>query len=229
MITENTLIQLIDKYEDILRLAESFGYINLRLFCSYYEEDKHKLNFLASFDSTKRQAITHNKDINNILSELLDTEVCLWGEGSLGLKSSDYSEATNAPLLNMEKTINYFIDTLVPYSTDEEPIEQSRIHALQYWQSKTVTKTQTTREEYYHNAGFQMHRVGQFQARIPLLIQQLSEELSSLSQPEKGRALLILINKNGFSLKELQQLLENLETSKLTNTQPTVAMTLSDS
>lgn len=226
MITINTLIKLIENYEEILRQTESFGYVNLRLFCSYSEEDKHELNFLASFDHTKRQAITYDKDINEVLGGLLETEVCLWGEGASGLKAGDYTEADDTPLLDMERTINYFIDTLIPYSTDEEPVEKNREYAQQYWRQKTTTKTQISRAKGYNTANPQIYNLTHFQPRISSLFEQFSEALSSLSDLEKGKIFMLLITRNGFSLEKLQQV---ESASDHVDSQPPAPMVLSDS
>lgn len=208
MITLNTLVKLIDKYEEILAQAEFFGYVNLRLFCSYSEEDKHKLNFIANFDPAKRQKATHDRDISEILRDLLEGEVCLWGEGSVGLDQSNYEEAVNAPLSDMNKTIDYFIDTLIPYSSDNEPIEQQRMDAKQYWQRKTAVQP-SAEKGYPKDGASPTYSVGHFKPQIPALIEQLSGELSQLAKPDKGKVLLVLIDRSDITLEELMQLIRS--------------------
>ena len=143
MINIEVLERLIDQYEVLIEKAAFFGYVNLRFFCSYYEEDKHILNIIADFDSTKCKEQSFTQDINQELKGLLNNEVTVWGVGSAGLRKTDCAEAEKAPLLDMIKTIDYFIDVIIPFSTDVEPIEEERVKALKRWQEHQISVQMT--------------------------------------------------------------------------------------
>jgi hypothetical protein len=46
MLDKDTLKILIERYEKLIKAATEFGFVDLRLFCTYSPEDKDTLNFM---------------------------------------------------------------------------------------------------------------------------------------------------------------------------------------
>lgn len=142
MITIETLNKLIDHYEEITKLGKDFSYKSLSLFCSFYEEDKDTLHFIGEYVLDWALATPANENIEKKLSDILGMPVNFIDAGAAALKPNDYEEAKKAPLENMNKVIDYFIDTLIPYSTDAEPIEAQRKDANERWKQKKLAASQ---------------------------------------------------------------------------------------
>lgn len=145
MVTIATLINLINSYETFIQTADKAGYKELRFFFSASSENNQTLNILGKYDTNiqKRNELA-TKELEKLLANLLGISVEFWGEGSMELKKMDLEEANQAPLADMDKTIDYFIDVLLPYSTGDEPREDDRQRAKQLWRERSTQSERAT-------------------------------------------------------------------------------------
>lgn len=134
MITIDTLLKLIEVRQELIKTAEKFGYGDLRFFCVYTDDQRHTLNIIGTYRRGTRDDATVGEDIDETLGKLLNTPVLFLEEGSLGFDKYYLKEGYNVSLSDMDKTIEYFIDEIIPRSTDKEPEEEDRIQAQKKWE-----------------------------------------------------------------------------------------------
>lgn len=152
MVTIETLINLINSYEKFIQTAFKSGYKDLRFFFSAISENDQTINIIGKYDKNiEKINELSTKELEQSLANLLGVSVEFWGEASMELKKIDVEEANQAPLADMDKTIDYFIDVLIPYSTGDEPREEDRQRAKQLWaeMSKKAEKTSSFSEVFY--------------------------------------------------------------------------------
>ncbi|MCE3238867.1 MAG: hypothetical protein K0R24_1848 [Gammaproteobacteria bacterium] len=133
MITYNTLSNIINHHKELLSTAERYGYTDLRFFSSGNEEEG-VLSILAKYTQVEPEFLF--EDVNEALAKFLGTKVSLISEGCREADSAFLrQEAEKAPMLDMEKTINYFFDSILPIATGEEPNENQRKKMQEQWKS----------------------------------------------------------------------------------------------
>lgn len=136
MITSHTVQKLIEAHKEILEVSERHGYFDLRFYYTA-REDSNTLTILSKYKKCEPEFVFGN--LNEVLSRILGTQVLVTTENSLSVSGSIIEKASSAPLTDMVKTINYFFDVLIPFSTDEEPNaghEQKRAEMLRLWEAK---------------------------------------------------------------------------------------------
>jgi hypothetical protein len=143
MITYNTLNNIIEHYEELLETAKRYGYTELRFFSSGNEEEG-VLSILAKYTKAEPQFLF--EDINEALAKILDTNVYLIAEGCREADSAFLrQEAEKAPLSDMEKTINYFLDSIIPIAIGKEPDEKQRTDLLKKWETTRDNTRRSTK------------------------------------------------------------------------------------
>ena len=172
MIDEKILENVISKSNELKANIEKHGYTNLRFFFSGNEDDKNTLNIVCNFKGESYSVVT-NEEIEKDLSTILGANVNFWGEGTYGLNKLHLEEAKNASLENMDNVIDYFIDVLIPYSTDREPDEVYRLNAKKNTSERSVFSretnpnsspmffTQNSKETKDKNLGYEIEKFGE--------------------------------------------------------------------
>ena len=138
MITIETLHKLIDHYDEIIKIAQSFGFVNLRLFYDYGNDHEKDILHFVGVANNIQDDNCWKRDINEELEAVLGVKIRFLGEDTLAITRGNLREGEKAPLSDMHKVIDYFADTLIPYSMDmEEELDAQQCQALYArWEQK---------------------------------------------------------------------------------------------
>ena len=148
MITRQTVETLIDRYDDVVKLAKSFGYVNLRLYYGHGDNEDNMLHFVGTYRTDdSRASDSWKRDINVEFQAILGVEVSFLGEKAPAIQPVDLEEAENAPLSDMHKVIDYFSNTLIPYSFGvEKGLDPQECRALhEQWEQRKMNMTSALR------------------------------------------------------------------------------------
>lgn len=205
MITINTIQTIVRLHEEIRKTAENYGYTNLRF---YYDglEDKDTLHILAQVDTSKKEQNLLSLNIEKALSTLMGVKVSLSTEGSSNAKLMK-EEAEKAPLSNMEATINYFFDILIPGSAEIEPSEEEHKAVLRQWEEYKVSLKQKPYTSSFFFKSVTTERLESVTRQDVLadkLIQEHGDEISTFTYEEKERLVVEFSRRLGFAIEVRQ-------------------------